>query len=220
MLGHRFHNQDLLKRALTHRSILPETGGQYNRSNEQLEFLGDAVLDLIVVEYLCKRFPNKREGELSKLKAMVVSGQCLQDIAHKLNLGNFILMSDNEARNGGRERGSILEDTFEALIAALYLDGGYRTARRFIKRYILPSIDHLAKDHADYNYKSQLLEYVQSHGLSAPYYRVIAEDGPDHAKHFHIQVTVNGKLIGRGCGLSKKAAQQEAAYIALEALNK
>ncbi len=178
------------------------------------------MLDLIVVDYLFSRFPDSREGELSKLKSMLVRGRSLQKIAREMKLGDYILMSDNEARSGGRGRSSILENTFEAIVAALYLDGGNKTARRFITRRVLSQVDDIASRSEDYNYKSQLLEYAQANGLSAPIYRVITEIGPDHARHFEIEVSLGDKPLGRGNGRSKKAAQQQAARVAMELLNK
>ncbi len=219
ILEHRFNNRDLLDRALTHRSILPEMGRDYSRSNEQLEFLGDAVLDLVVAEQLCVRFPEKQEGELSKLRSMIVNGKALQTVGLKLNLGKFIHMSENEARNGGRKRRSILEDSLEALIAALYLDGGFAVAKRFIVKNVIPDLNKIAKTEADYNYKSQLLEYVQARGLANPVYTVVSEDGPDHEKRFHVEVIVDGSRLGDGFGKSKKSAQQKAAQAAIQSIN-
>lgn len=198
--------------------MLPEKGTDYSQTYEQMEFLGDAVLDFIVVEYLCRKFPTKQEGELSKLKSMVVSGSALYQIAQKLNLGEFIQMSDNEERNGGRQRRSILEDVFESIVAALYLDGGLNAVYPFIQKQIFPIIDKYARSHADFNYKSQLLEYLQARGMANPQYRVVEEQGPDHAKQFQVEVVVDGRLLGIGIGSSKKSAQQKAAHVALKEL--
>ncbi len=190
-----------------------------SHSNEQLEFLGDAILDLIVAEHLFLTYPDKPEGDLSKLKSMLVSGKSLQDIAESMDLGSYIVMSDNEARNGGRKRGSILEDTFEAVIAAIYLDGGYREAHKYISHFVLDKIDDLVEKNVDINYKSQLLEYAQSQSMETPLYEVVSESGPDHAKQFEIEVFLSGKLVGRGKGKSKKAAQQNAAQESIVTLN-
>jgi len=220
IVQHRFHNPEILRRALTHRSCLTETGGGPNEANERLELLGDAVLDLIVVEGLWRRFPNLQEGDLSKLKAMLVSGQALHSVARSLRLGEYIKMSESEARNGGRARGSILEDTFEALVAALYLDGGMPVAHKFVSRVILSRAENLAATGVDINYKSQLLEYAQGRGMPAPHYHVIVERGPDHLKEFEVEVLVAGRSQGRGFGASKKAAQQMAARDALANLQR
>jgi ribonuclease-3 len=184
-------------------------------ANERLEFLGDAVLDLIVVEGLWHRYPSGSEGELSKLKAMLVSGSALHLVAESLHLGEFILMSASEARNGGRRRSSILEDTMEALIAALYLDGGIKAASCFVEKYILSRAAGIASEKIDINYKSRLLEFAQGQGLSAPHYWTIEERGPDHMKEFVIDVLIGNNNLGRGTGRSKKSAQQDAARKAL-----
>ncbi len=213
---HRFSDLKLLQCALTHRSSLPETGANPNDANERLELLGDAVLDLIVVDDLWRRYPRMQEGDLSKLKAMLVSGTALHGVADDLQLGNFIVMSESEARNGGRRRGSILEDTLEAIIAALYLDGGMPAAKKFVHKHILCRVDQLRSPDADSNYKSQLLEYVQGRGMALPNYQTVRERGPDHKKEFEIEVYISGTLSGHGSGSSKKIAQQNAAQDALQ----
>jgi len=217
LLGHRFHDRSLLKLALTHRSYIPISGSDHHEANEVLEFLGDAGLEMIVVEYLFRRFPDKREGELSKMKSMLVCGSSLHHIAREINFGSLILMSGNEARNGGRMRGSILEDAMEAVVAALYLDGGIKPAKRFIERYILPRIDDPLARQIEINFKSLLLEYSQARGMGAPVYTTLREEGPDHAKQFEVEVLVGNKPMGRGNGTSKKAAQQKAASAAIAA---
>ncbi|MCF7811308.1 ribonuclease III [bacterium] len=219
LLNHQFNNLGILQHALRHRSVVLENGGSYDQSNETLEFLGDAVLGLVVVEHLFREFPDKTEGDLSKVKSHVVSGKVLQEIARNMNLGSYILMSRNEAKNGGRDRSSILEDTLEAIIGALYLDGGLEVARDFIHNRIISDIDDLIAGKLDRNYKSQLLEYVQGIGLSSPVYNVISEEGPDHKKRFEIEVRVQNKPLGIGSGRSKKAAQQQAAREAVKHLD-
>ncbi len=215
ILAHRFRDHSILRRALTHRSSLPETGAGPEEANERLELLGDAVLDLIVVEGLWRQFPQHQEGELSKLKAMLVSGQALHQVAQGLHLGEFIVMSESEARNGGRCRSSILEDTFEALVAALYLDGGMPAAKKFVERHILSRAEGLARGNVDINYKSQLLEFAQAHGMTAPHYQVLSERGPDHQKEFEVEVFLAGRSVGHGTGANKKSAQQLAARDAI-----
>ncbi len=218
LLGHQFRDRELLHRALTHRSVIHENGISYFQVNEMLEFLGDSVLGFVVVDYLYNSFPNKREGDLSKIKSAVVSGKSLQKIALKLKLGQHILMSRNEVRSGGRNRSSILEDTLEAIIAALYIDGGLDAARRFINEWIIDNMDELTGSKQDFNYKSQLLEHIQGIGLSSPVYRVISEVGPDHRKRFEIEVLLDDEVLGIGTGKSKKDAQQQAARAAVERL--
>lgn len=216
---YKFKDSELIFRALTHRSIIGEQNLPRSKSNEQLEFLGDAILDLIVAEYLFLTYPDKPEGELSKLKSMLVSGNSLQSIAEDMQLGDYIIMSENEARNGGRQRGSILEDAFEAVIAAVYLDGGYHEARKYISYFVLSKIGEMVEQNIDINYKSQLLEYAQSLSMQTPCYEIISESGPDHAKRFEIEVFLSGKPLGRGTGKSKKAAQQNAARESILTLN-
>ena len=207
-----------MQNALTHRSALQEIGSPYIRSNERLEFLGDAILDMIVVEYLYRNYPSRREGELSKIKSMLVNGRSLHQTAMNLQLGEYIRMSENEARNGGRTRVSILEDALEAVIAALYLDGGIPAARQFISKQILNDVDELINGDHDRNYKSQLLEYAQGLGMATPVYRVINEIGPDHKKKFEVEVLLEGKSLGVGVGSTKKNAQQKAARQAVDKL--
>ncbi len=213
---HRFRDTKLLRCALTHRSSLPEIGANPNDANERLELLGDSVLDLIVVDDIWRRYPKMQEGDLSKLKAMLVSGVALHRVAEELQIGHFIVMSESEARNGGRRRCSILEDTLEAIIAALYLDGGIPAAKKFVCKYILCNAEHLTTTEADNNYKSQLLEYAQGRGMTSPVYEIIGERGPDHKKEFEIEVYIGGLLSGHGSGNSKKIAQQNAAQDALK----
>ncbi len=218
-LGYRFRDPERLRQALTHRSVLQEMSEERSYANEQLEFLGDAVLELVVVDHIFRRFPQKNEGDLSKIKSMVVSGQSLEKISRRLHLGEYIIMSENEERNGGRTRLSILEDAFEAVVAAIYLDGGRRAAERFVKRNLIPVIDEVVDEKLDTNFKSQLLEYAQSNNGHTPVYSTISERGPDHEKVFVVEVSLNNRILARGEGKSKKAAQQEAARKALKNLN-
>lgn len=215
LVEHRFANRSLLHRALIHRSYLPTNGKPALESNEVLEFLGDAVLELVVVEHLYRRFPDKREGDLSKLKALLVSGSLLNQVGAEIQLGRFILMSENEERNGGRARCSILEDTMEAIIGALYLDGGIKPAKRFIEKYIISKSDDPVTLKAEENHKSILLEYSQARGMGAPLYKTVSEEGPDHCKHFEVEVYIGDQLLGRGGGNNKKSAQQNAAAVAV-----
>ncbi len=218
LLGYQFHDKAILKRALTHRSYINESEDLFNQCNETLELLGDAVLDLIVVEELIKRLPKANEGQLSKMKSMLVSGDSLESVASNLGLGEHLLLGEGEERNGGRQRASILEDVYEAIVGALYLDGGMSAARRFVQRTVLPRLDILLKNKIDVNYKSQLLEFAQGRGLRPPVYSVIRESGPDHRKEFEVEVTLEGRLVGRGTGRSKKMAEQAAAQEAMSVL--
>jgi len=219
MIGYRFRNVALLDSALKHRSIIFQTGESRELANERLEFLGDAVLDLIVAEQLYEQHPLAREGHLTRLKSLAVSGRQLANKGRKMGLGVFMQLSAGEERSGGRNRRSILEDALEAVIGAIYLDGGMASARKFIRRFITNDLDNRLIREKDKNYKSMLLEYVQGRGLGYPTYRVLSEDGPDHAKTFHVEVLVNGEPMGKGVGRSKKQGEQQAAMEAAKHFN-
>jgi ribonuclease-3 len=194
-LQYTFSNPDLLIQALKHRSYVYAAEENSITSNERLEFLGDAVLDLIVTEYLYQKFPKKREGELTQIKSLLVSKVVLAERSNNFGLGEFLLLSKEETQAGGRKRTSIIGDAFEALLGAIYLDGGLLVAQ---------------------NFKSVLLEHTQSEGKGHPRYLVNAEEGPDHRKMFSVEVLIGGISQGVGQGRSKKEAQQMAARDALE----
>jgi ribonuclease-3 len=235
-LGYRFKNLRLLDRALTHRSfvhapnsgsgILQTIGAERTQdaglpqaetlvANERLEFLGDSVLGMVVSQFLFERFPGKSEGDLTKLKASLVSEVTLSRIARSICLGKYLNLSEEEEKSGGRERSSIIADAYEAVIGAVYLDGGLAPAQRVIKDQILKRWLELASDKTSYNYKGELLEYMQALGLGMPRYEVLVEKGPDHQKKFTIAVLAKGKAMGKGEGLTKKEAEQKAAKAAL-----
>ena len=211
MIGYRFRDRELLVSALKHRSIIFETGEDRSAANERLEFLGDAVLDLVTSEQLYRKYPKSREGHLTKMKSAAVSGRQLAEQARNIGLGEYLQISAGEVKSGGRLRKSIIEDALEAVIGAIYLDGGLKPAKRFIHRFITPEFDGHPVRSRMRNYKSILLEYVQGRALDGPIYLVVEEEGPDHAKIFHIEVIVDGRSVGRGSGLSKKQAEQRAA---------
>ena len=188
-------------------------------SNERLEFLGDAVLDLIVTKSLYDIFPKKTEGELSKVKSILVSKSVLADAAAKMSLGDLILLNRGEEKTGGRQRQSILADMFEALIGAIYLDQGLSAAGEFISKYLLVNFKKIVHKGLYRNYKSILLEYSQSANKGFPGYNVIEEIGPDHAKEFVVQVFFDNKQMGEGRGKTKKIAEQRAANQALNKLD-
>jgi ribonuclease-3 len=206
-------DEELLRQALTHRSYLGEVGSAV--SNERLEFLGDAVLGLVVSEHLFSKFTEREEGELAKAKAVAVSEPVLADAAKKMNLGEAILMSAGEEASGGRSRPSILADAFEAVIAAIYLTQGFESAKRFILKALQPVLDDIERGEHYRNYKSILQEICQDLYKRAPKYVVVSESGYDHDKTFVVEVQLNGKTLGRGTGKSKKQAEQAAAYEAL-----
>ncbi|MDK9698782.1 MAG: ribonuclease III [bacterium] len=215
-LGYRFRDPALLRQALKHRSFLGQSGEARHEANERMEFLGDAVLDLIVSDYIYKRDVCASEGRLTQIKCTVVSGKSLARLSDELGLGEFILMSDGESRSGGRQRSSILEDVFEAVTAAIYLDGGFSAAQKFLNKVVLNRLDQLSTLEPFSNHKSELLEWAQDIGLGTPKYHVLQEEGPEHKKLFHVSVEIAGKPVAVGQGNSKKAAEQCAARVALE----
>jgi ribonuclease-3 len=217
IIGYKFNDQELLKTALSHRSSLKETGLE---SNERLEFLGDAVLGFIVSSFLYNRNSDLSEGELTRMKSSLVNETTLSKAALSFDLGDYILLSPEEEKSGGRTKPSITSDAFEALIAAVYLDGGIKPARNLVKKFILKDYIAIVEDKKLHNYKGELLELLQARGLDVPQYKVIEQTGPDHDKIFKVGVYYDNRLLGEGEGRSKKEAEQQAAKIALKAIKK
>lgn len=217
-IGVVFKNKDLLLQALTHRSYLNENPKWHLDQNERLEFLGDAVLELSVTDYLYKNYPNP-EGELTSWRAALVNAIILSRITEKFDLNSFLLLSRGEAKDTGRARQYILANAIEALIGAIYLDRGYGAADEFIGKFILPELPAILKQEAYKDYKSKFQEEAQDRVGVTPIYEVIKEWGPDHAKNFQVGVYLGNDLIGEGIGPSKQEAQQEAARNALERKN-
>lgn len=215
----QFNDVALLQQALTHRSYLGANGNDLSTSNERMEFLGDSVLELVVNEYLYGHFPEHQEGELTKMKSLLVSRNILSDQARDMGLGQFLLLSEAESDSGGRQRPSILADAFEAVIGAVYLDQGIEAARRFLEPRLLVDAPGILSDRKFTNYKSVLQEHVQAEFKTYPRYRVSSQSGPDHRKIFTVDVSVRGKKLGEGRGSNKKRAEQSAARDALESLN-
>jgi ribonuclease-3 len=213
-LGYRFRQPELLERALTHRSWAYEQGREEHY--ERLEFLGDAVLGLLAAEELFRGLPELREGELSKRKGFLVSGDVLARRGEELGLGELLRLGVGEERSGGRRKPSILADAVEALLGAVYLDGGLEAARRTVAALFADGLGRPAAVAQDA--KSRLQEVVQARGGTSPLYRPVDESGPDHDKRFTVEVEVAGAAIGRGFGRTKKIAEQEAAAVALAAL--
>jgi ribonuclease-3 len=211
ILGYRFKNKDLLLKAFKHRSYLSVTGEAPHHSNERLEFLGDAVLDLIVTDFLYQNKPYKSEGDLTKLKSVLVSRKVLAEIILDLKLGQYLLINRGEEKTGGRERNSNLSNLYESLVGAIYLDGGLKKAQRFIRNSLLLQYKKFVHNANYINYKSILLEHIQGQGLGSPVYSLLQEDGPDHDKLFIMNVSVNGSKQAQGQGRSKKIAEQESA---------
>jgi len=221
-LGYSFAAPQLLVRALTHRSSLSDKTGKMPDAddNEQLEFLGDSVLGFIVCEALFRRFPNAREGQLSQWKSHLVSAAYLHQRALALGLGEFLVLGKGEERNGGRERPTLLANAFEAVIAAMHLDGGTEPARAFIERTVLAGLDGLDNEHIELlNHKSVLQERTQAMGLPVPRYTTVSSSGPQHAKIFTVEARVGDGLTARAIGSSKKLASQRAAEEMLRLLD-
>jgi len=217
-LGYRFRDPGLLHQALTHRSHLVTTGGTRLDSNERLEFLGDSVLGLVVNHHLYRSYPQLSEGDLTVMKARLVCGTCLAEVAGRLELGDHVLLSHGEAATGGRHRESILADTFEALVGALFLDGGLAAARDFLQRWLITDADRLLQLPRLDNPKSRLQELIQGRFKEPPRYRVQQIAGPDHDRSYAIEVFCRDTVLGVGRGHSKKSAEQQAARAALERL--
>lgn len=212
-IGYQFRNPALLQQALTHSSYANE-GKKHGKNNERLEFLGDSVLSVIVAKHLFLTYKNIPEGELTKLRASLVCEKALDVFAARLSLGDYLKLGRGEEMTGGRQRPSILADAFEAVIAALYLDGGYEVAQKFVLSFIPKDLDiHQVGQLADY--KTALQEIIQQNREEKVEYQMEAERGPDHAKVFTAVVLLNSNIIGRGEGSSKKQAEQNAAREAL-----
>ncbi len=222
-LAHKFAKQELLTRALTHRSSLSDKTGKMPdaEDNEQLEFLGDSVLGFIVSEALFRRYPNAREGQLSQWKSHLVSANYLHKLALMIDLGEFLVLGKGEEQNGGRQRATLLANAFEAVIAAIQLDGGTEAARRFIEQTVLAGLDTLDDAHIELlNHKSVLQERTQAMGLPVPRYTTINSSGPQHAKVFLVEARVGDSMTARAVGSSKKVASQRAAEEMLRALER
>lgn len=209
----RFHDQKLLTTALTHSSYANERKLPKGKDNERLEFLGDAVLELIMSDYLFKTYRDEPEGKLTKMRASLVCEPTLAFCAKDIALGDYLLLSKGEDLTGGRERNSILSDAFEAVIGAVYLDQGFEQARKFVETYLLQDVDEKV---LFYDAKTSLQELVQSVSKEPLTYILTKEEGPDHQKTFTVEAKLGGKVIGTGAGRSKKSAEQMAAYEAMK----
>ena len=204
--------------AVTHKSWVNEHRGEGAEDNERLEFLGDAVIDLLVSEYLMVALPTAREGDLSKLRAAVVDEAGLAGMARALQLGELLRLGRGEELTGGRDKASLLADAMEAVIAAVFLDGGLAAVHRLVDPFLEEAYARAASGSLDRDFKTQLQELAQARHRSSPRYRVVAELGPDHSKTFEVEVELRGEVLGRGSGRSKKDAEQGAARVAVEAL--
>jgi ribonuclease-3 len=215
-IGYRFKNITLLQNALAHSSYANERWHDSLKSNERLEFLGDSILGMVVAEYLYRNFPDRPEGDLTRMRADMVCERSLAMIAERIDLGKHLLLGNGEESSGGRTRDSILADAVESVIAACFLDGGMEPARKFIEGFVLTDVPVRKLRNADY--KTALQELVQQKKNQILSYALVEESGPDHDKHFVVQVSLNGAVVGIGEGRSKKKAEQDAAHNAIEHL--
>ena len=215
-IGYQFRNIQLLHNALTHSSFANERWHNSLLSNERLEFLGDSVLGMLVAEYLYHTFPDRPEGELTRMRADMVCEHTLATVANKIGLGEHLLLGHGEERLGGRNRESILADATESVIAACFLDGGLEAAAQFVKKYILVEVPVTKLNNVDY--KTALQELVQQKKNQVLCYTLVGQSGPDHDKQFDVEVSLNGTVVGQGSGRSKKRAEQMAAKAAVEKL--
>lgn len=215
-IGFPFADDSLLREALVHRSYINENPSFPSCDNQRLEFLGDALLDFVAGDYFYRHYPKMREGELTSLRAALVKEETLARFAQALDLGHYLYLGRGEEESGGRERPSLLADAFEALVGALYLDGGVKAAKRFILRFLEPETERIVAQGEVRDYKSLFQEEAQRRFQATPLYRTVDERGPDHNKVFIVEVLIEDKVYGRGEGRSKQASEQEAARQALE----
>ncbi|OGC84591.1 ribonuclease III [Candidatus Adlerbacteria bacterium RIFCSPHIGHO2_12_FULL_53_18] len=215
-IGFTFKNEGLLRQAFTHRSYLNEHRDEEAEHNERLEFLGDAVLELIVTHFLYEKFPERPEGDLTAFRAALVNAVTLSEVASEIGMNDYLLLSRGEAKDTGRARGILLANAIEALIGAIYLDQGYEAAEMFIEKFLFPKMDEIMKKKLWRDPKSTLQEKAQEAEGATPYYAVVRETGPDHDKQFIVGVYVKDMLLAQGGGKSKQEAEQDAARNALE----
>ena len=214
-IGYRFSDRHLMTQAMTHSSYANEHRLNKLECNERLEFLGDSVLEVVSSDCLYHKYPEKPEGDLTKIRASIVCEPTLAYCAESIRLGEYLLLGKGEEATGGRGRASIVSDAMEALIGAIYLDGGFANAKEFILRFIMNDLEH---KQLFYDSKTILQEIVQENGTQPVEYALIGEEGPDHNKNFTVEARVNGKVMGQGSGHTKKAAEQAAAYQAIRVM--
>ncbi|SMC17442.1 RNAse III [Desulfacinum hydrothermale DSM 13146] len=222
-LEYRFRNPSLLRQALVHRSFAHENPQAVSGDNERLEFLGDAVLSVTMAHLLVERFPDLNEGDLSRLRASLVNERRLAQVGRAMGLGDLLRLGKGEEQSGGRRKPSLIADAVEAVLGALYLDGGLEAAFRVVRKFLGPFLEEEAEASdplrkLDKDFKTRLQEITQARFRRAPAYAVEGEEGPDHDKIFHVAVTLDEQVLARGSGRSKKAAEQDAARKALDAL--
>lgn len=215
-IGVKFEDESLLDKAFIHRSYLNEHRKEGIESNERLEFLGDAVLELIATRYLFNKHPNKAEGELTNLRSALVQGRHLAEVSKELHLGKYLYLSNGEENSGGREKNYILANALEAVIGAIYLDQGFEKSSEFVNQFILSRLDEIIEKNLFADPKSTLQEFVQEKFETTPTYNILSEEGPDHEKEFEAGVYIDEKLISSGKGSSKQKAESVAAENALK----
>ncbi len=214
-----FKDKNLLKQTFTHRSYINENGAASHSHNERLEFLGDAVLELIVTDFLYKKYPQYTEGELTAMRSALVNAIIISEIAADIGMNDFLLLSKGEAKDNGKARQYILANTYEALVGAMYLDQGYEVVEKFITKTLLPKTDEIANKKLWRDAKSLVQEKAQEFVSVTPAYKVLHQSGPDHDKHFTVGIYFGGVLIAEGKGQSKQEAEQSAALAALKVKN-
>lgn len=220
LIGYRFQDRGILLEALTHSSYVQESTPTV-RDNERLEFLGDAILTFLVSRWLVEAFPDYEEGKLSRARARLVAAPHLAAVAGRLGLGEFLRLGRGEEKTGGRTKAALLSNAIEALVAAVYRDGGLEASRRFVEKLLLPADLRASREAlCSIDYKSALQEHLQAQGLPPGEYRVVEEKGPEHRKTFTIELLAGENLLARGQGASKKVAEQQAAQLLLEQLRK
>ena len=218
ILGVTFKDKSLLSTAITHRSYLNENEGTTVGTNERLEFLGDAVLELIVSEYLFSKYPDREEGELTSFRAATVRTTTLAETSRELGTGEYLKMSKGEEDSGGKDKDFLLANLFEAILGAMYMDQGYGVCKEYVSKALLPRIDRIEKERLDIDPKTKLQEMTQEKFKETPIYDVIKEEGPDHEKLFTVQAKISSKDLGVGEGGSKQRAEEEAAEKSLKML--
>jgi ribonuclease-3 len=218
-LNIQFNDFSLLKRALTHRSYLNENRG-VEKSNERLEFLGDAVLELIISDYLYKKYPNRPEGDLTSFRSAIVRTESLAEASRELNYGKYLRMAKGEEESGGRDKDYILANTFESVLGAIYIDQGYEVCKDLVERILISKIDYIVEHRLDIDSKTKIQERAQAEYKETPTYEVIEEHGPDHDKEFVVVVKIGDRVLGQGKGASKQKAEEAAAENGLKYIEK
>ena len=218
IIGAKFNDINTLRQALTHRSFLNEHKNLKGKHNERLEFLGDAVLELVITHYLYDMYPDKNEGDLTSIRSALVNAQTCAEVAKKIDVNDFLLLSKGETKDVGRARQYILANALEAIIGAIYLDGGYDKAEKFVTKFIMPKLEEVIEKGLYKDAKSELQEKTQAKLKITPIYRVLSEEGPDHKKMFNVGVYLADKMVANGQGLSKQDAEVDAAKKALQEL--